>query len=346
MCRRTRGEEWRDMNEYEVDLREYLRVLWRRKWLVVLTLVVALGATAAITLRAPDTYRAEALIAVQTPLGMPAGYAPPSLDYLLEKCKGSVLLTAAAQGTGVSSSWLAENLQARKQGQFLELSLQTARPPGELQALLAAVVAALEEELREGVRTFLETKERVVGDDLNRLLAEREGWQRALAETREQAEAKREELLTAIGARRADETAMRLSVGDAATVRAYAVQKELDVLFARPQAVELVLDDLDRLGLLALPGAAARVPSLEASIQAANAEQASLQELLVSPPTPLVVVRGAMASTTPLRPSLKMNLAVAGVLGLFAGVVLAFFVHWLRASPPAPAGPSGSSECT
>lgn len=321
------------MDENEVDLREYVRVLWQRKWLVVLTLVVALGATAAISLLPPDAYRAEALLAVQTPLGVPAGYALPSVDHVLEKSKDPSLLVKPVQGTSASSSWLAGSLQARKQGGFLELSLQTARPPGELQALLAAVVVALEDELRAGVRAFLEAKERTVGDQLERHLAERETWQWALEEARRQAQTKRTELLAAIQALRADEAAMRMSVGDAGTVRAYAVQKELDVLFARLQAVELALAELDRLGLLALPGAATRVPNLEASIQAANAEQASLREQLASPPTPLVVVRSVVASTTPLRPSLKMNLAVAGVMGLFIGVMLAFFVHWLRAIP-------------
>lgn len=321
------------MDEYEVDLREYVRILWQRKWLVVLTLAIALGATAAIALLTPDAYRAEALLAVQTPLGMPTGYALPSVDYVLEKCKDPALLAKPVQGTGASSSWLAGSLQARKQGGFLELSLQASRPPQELQLLLVGVVAALEDELRVDVRAFLGAKERTVNDQLERLLAERETWQRALEEARRQAQAKRTELVAAIQALRADEAAMRLSVGDAATVRAYAIQKELDLLFARLQAVELALAELDRLGLLALPGAATRVPGLEASVEAAVAEQGSLRVQLASPPTPLVVVRGAVASATPLRPSLKMNLAVAGVLGLFAGVLVAFFVHWLRAIP-------------
>ena len=31
------------MEEYEVDLRDYLRVLWRRKWIVLATFLVAVG---------------------------------------------------------------------------------------------------------------------------------------------------------------------------------------------------------------------------------------------------------------------------------------------------------------
>ncbi|MCK4246108.1 hypothetical protein KAX14_02615, partial [Candidatus Bipolaricaulota bacterium] len=41
------------------------------------------------------------------------------------------------------------------------------------------------------------------------------------------------------------------------------------------------------------------------------------------------VIESPVMPTSPIGPNKKMNVAVAGVLGLFVGVLLAFFVHWL-----------------
>ncbi|GAF72332.1 unnamed protein product, partial [marine sediment metagenome] len=62
--------------------------------------------------------------------------------------------------------------------------------------------------------------------------------------------------------------------------------------------------------------------SLASRLQEANiarAETAAAIRIIESPVTP----------TSPIGPNKKMNVAVAGVLGLFVGVLLAFFVHWL-----------------
>ena len=41
------------------------------------------------------------------------------------------------------------------------------------------------------------------------------------------------------------------------------------------------------------------------------------------------IIESPVIPTSPIGPNKKMNVAVAGVLGLFVGVLLAFFVHWL-----------------
>lgn len=51
---------------------------------------------------------------------------------------------------------------------------------------------------------------------------------------------------------------------------------------------------------------------------------------------PIRIVERPVFPTIPVGSSRKLNVAVAGVLGLFLGVLLAFFVHWLQASPGQP----------
>ena len=37
------------MDEQEVDLREYVRILWRQKWVVITTFVLAVGIATAVS---------------------------------------------------------------------------------------------------------------------------------------------------------------------------------------------------------------------------------------------------------------------------------------------------------
>ncbi|MFQ6033550.1 MAG: hypothetical protein ACE5KR_01680 [Candidatus Bipolaricaulia bacterium] len=45
---------------------------------------------------------------------------------------------------------------------------------------------------------------------------------------------------------------------------------------------------------------------------------------------PLLAISPPYASAIPIGPNRKMNVAVAGVLGLFVGILLAFFVHYME----------------
>ncbi|MCL6643021.1 MAG: hypothetical protein K6T71_06860, partial [Candidatus Bipolaricaulota bacterium] len=50
------------MEEYEIDLRDYLRVIWERKWLIMGVFVVAVVLTALVSFRLPDEYEVRALL--------------------------------------------------------------------------------------------------------------------------------------------------------------------------------------------------------------------------------------------------------------------------------------------
>ena len=67
--------------------------------------------------------------------------------------------------------------------------------------------------------------------------------------------------------------------------------------------------------------------TLAAKLQEARIAQAETAE-------PIRVVEAPVVPTRPIGPNKKMNVAVAGVLGLFLGVLLAFFAHYLEGAPP------------
>ncbi|QAA76359.1 MAG: hypothetical protein BIP78_0593 [Candidatus Bipolaricaulis sibiricus] len=316
------------MDEYEVDLREYVRILWKGKWIVAGVLAVALVVAGVVTARAPVEHRAEVLLAVETPAGMPRGYSLPTAARVAERVKDPNLLSRVVLPAGVSPAWITAALEARVQGAFVQVALQGTRPAAEVGAILAGVLDALRADLAAGVAEAADRRLGEVDAARDALRARLTAWEEELDEMRAAAEASRDRLRGEIARVSNDPELLSLSVGTEATVRGYLVQKELDLLYARLQQVELALDGMERQGEAYVAGAAWK--NTAEQLAALDQEEAVLRRILEEPPGPLSVVRGP-ALSDPLRPSLKMNLAVAGVLGLFVGVLLVFFIHALQA---------------
>ena len=60
-------------DEYEVDLRDYLRVLWEGKWIILVTFLVAIGTALALSSTAPKRYQAETSLLILPPLSQAVG---------------------------------------------------------------------------------------------------------------------------------------------------------------------------------------------------------------------------------------------------------------------------------
>ncbi len=72
--------------EYEVELIDYLRVMWRWKWLIIAVLVVSVVVSVVISFTQPDRYEGRVTYSVEefgTDLGIPAPN-PQSIASLLE----------------------------------------------------------------------------------------------------------------------------------------------------------------------------------------------------------------------------------------------------------------------
>ncbi|MFQ6090284.1 MAG: Wzz/FepE/Etk N-terminal domain-containing protein, partial [Candidatus Bipolaricaulia bacterium] len=50
------------MEEYEVDLRDYFRVMWRKKWIILGVFLAAVVVALLFSFRMPSRYEAEALV--------------------------------------------------------------------------------------------------------------------------------------------------------------------------------------------------------------------------------------------------------------------------------------------
>src|SRR4051812_33927692 len=85
--------------EDELRLGDLMRALWRRKWWIALTTILAMGATAAISLSLPKVYRSTAVL------------VPPEVDQAWPTPDGlKTRFGAAAVGTAVRPSTTATDI--------------------------------------------------------------------------------------------------------------------------------------------------------------------------------------------------------------------------------------------
>jgi LPS O-antigen subunit length determinant protein (WzzB/FepE family) len=346
------------MEEYEVDLRDYLRVLWQGKWIVLATLVVAVGVAAVVSFRAPDVYRAQASLTIQSPAIsgfqlLPARDGEENVSQsdlisdllsptlVIEWVKDPAVLAAALADSEPSPGWVASHLQVHTKEELLELSLEGALPPETLRRALAGVVAAVQARGAEELKAALEAALAGIASHRERLARQLAAWEEELTRMKARAAAQRDQLLARISQLSQGAGPLDVPPGTEADLASYQLQRELDLLYSRLEAVELELDRLERLGATALPGVGEAYVELVGELAALEAQEAAVASLAQDPPSPVRVVRAPWASEFPVAPNRKMNLAVAGVLGLFCGVLLAFLWHWLK-EPGVGAGESGA----
>lgn len=131
--------------EYEVDLIDYLRVMWKWKWLIVGILAVSIAVAAGISVVQPDRYTGVVTYQV-TSLGSPLG---------ITHISGSTLATAvnsldeAAIGDKVV-------LSSRRTGDQVAVTLTGALAPPALRKALDRITPLVKKRLSETVHQEME----------------------------------------------------------------------------------------------------------------------------------------------------------------------------------------------
>jgi len=241
------------MEEYEVELIDYLRVIWKGKWIILACLVAALAVTAALMWTRPNEYQG-------------------TITYRLYQ---------SLQVFGITSLGNQELLSTVMDFPDEDFTLKAETREGHVQVTLSK--ATTPEALPNSFdRLTAWVKERL------RLYVEREVAQ----------------------------------VTFNTSINIEQLTQQRDSL--REQITELDSPD---------PGdplftyLAQKVVDLEALLVA---EQVKIETLQKTKATDLFTLETVGQSTiTKTGPNRKMSLAIAGVLGLFLGVLLAFFIHYL-----------------
>jgi len=339
------------MEEYEVDLRDYLRVIWRKKWIILGVFLVAIVAALLLSLRAPNQYEAEALMQLNDlPQIARIRVQVPSPQVVLVILRSRDLLARTAEEAKLAEEepfqrltqeqlveWLRGHLKASipEKSSLIEVKIAAVLDPQLLEGILDKHLRVLEEQLEEDVSndakqeiTRLTSEEGVLKEQQDSLIQEIEG---RIAERKAILERQRTELLQQLSAIEQDKGKLGLQAGEQnATLEGVILREQFIALNSRLQQIERELDDLELRGREMFPDLNSRIRALDREIGELQVAAEKARELFNHSREPLNIISQSPPSSAPIGPNRKMNVAVAGVLGLFVGILLAFFIHYME----------------
>ncbi len=155
------------MEEYEIDLRDYFRIMWQKKWWILGVFLGAIVLALLLSFTMPNRYEAEALVRLNdlpqiAKIQVPA----PSPQMVLAVVRARDLLARTVEEAQLAEEepfrglsrerlveWLRDNLKASiPQGtSLIEVKLGGALEPRLLQKILTVHLQVLGERLREDV---------------------------------------------------------------------------------------------------------------------------------------------------------------------------------------------------
>lgn len=337
------------MDEYEIDLRDYLRVIWEKKWLIAGVFVVAVVLAALLSFRLPNEYEARALLRLR-PLPNVDGLnlRLPSLQSIAAIVQSDELLLQAAQELQPRypefqpetplqvEQWLKRNLKASviKETDLLEVRLPGDLAPERLREALQLIITLAESKLQNDLQvninlelTRLSTMTAVVQEQLDRVNNQ---LQNEIAQRKAILAAQRAELLARMDEIRKNPQFLRLAAGEQnATLQGIMLKREFEVLNARAQNLESELQKLDSRGRDLFPELHSRLQSLENERTELQLLEGKVQQVFAKIPETIDIVSAPFVPEQPVGPRRTLNVLIAGVLGLFGGTLLAFFVNYL-----------------
>lgn len=259
------------MEEYEVELIDYLRVMWKGKWIILACLVVAIVVSAAILWTRPDEYSlklgyqydeqlSDLVTSSPSPIQV-ATSAAAAQSAIQEANTLFNIITAAALPEGASHV----TRKVTKQDDEVQVVFSGVASPAALSQLAKDFTSLVHAQLVEYMRIQMKT------------------------------------------------------TSSATNLRVTQLTKERDMLAQQLTAAMASNDPLTAY-------LAQNVADLDGKIVQ---DQALIETLSATDPADLFSVQASQGNPTLASPNRRMSLAVAGVLGLFVGILLAFFVHYL-----------------
>ena len=320
------------MDEYEVDLRDYLIVIWQQKWVIIGVVLLAIAAAGIYSFTQPDEYRAEAMISYQS--------SPPA-EVPIDLPETNGLISMVESTTGVRANPLSGTDLVR-----LGTEGTAALPALEdrLQSAVESTRSLLQDQLDDQITQrfgALDDEIQFLQDQRSALLERLEDRAtrrlEALGQQRDQVVAHLDQLMNGGAEANADGPSRQASLL-ALTSQLQILQQEM----ARLETSREASESDPSMG----SAYAERLVAITSDIQERELTRRRYERLQSAGWTPLSMVQAPQGLETPVGPNRMLNVAIAGVLGAFIGLLLAFFVHYLRSGPAAAREqrPSQSSD--
>ena len=328
------------MEEYEVDLRDYLRVMWERKWIILGVFVAAVLAAALYSYSLPDEYEATALLRWEGEADLQGVTVDlPAINSVVELLK----IIAVQPKTEFRVDLLGNS---RSRSGFIQVRVQGPLPSAELERLLQERIDAVRDFLKGELEKSINVRLASLSQQVESLMRQREALLQDMEEwitsRVEEINRQEKELLAQLG--QIQETLDKEGASAEEALWASGLIAQLQALSQERLRLQ---------GELASPyprpgsGFDAQLAKLDASLQELTLSQemyrAAAQGLREGLWSPLRIVRPPQGTADPVGPPRTLNVAVSGVLGLFVGILLAFFVNYLQSEPLGPA-PTSQQE--
>lgn len=285
------------MEEREVELTDYLNVLWKWRWLIVVGTLACVLVGGLITMLLPKTYQITATIDA----GDVSGERMKDVERLVVRLNVDNLFAGAMRASPMGQAALTAQF---KKPPLIELAVET-ESPGEAVKGLDQTARSLLDELQRILRAQEEgdvERLNALRDQINRLHAEEEMLGRRIKELRQSLgnlQKSRSEILSRAGDPAWSLVFTRLS----------------DEIASKESALAQVEEQLSS----SLP---MRVRDLQAQVDGVSHKLSAIR----SPR----LVGGPVIPRAPIKPRLKLNLAASFVAGFVGFVWLAFVLEHLE----------------
>jgi uncharacterized protein involved in exopolysaccharide biosynthesis len=254
------------MDEYEVDLMDYLQVMWKGKWIILACFILAVAISAAIMCTRPNEYLGTIHYQLYESL---SSFGISNLD------KQEVVNTFLDLEPEYKDKGITLNAEARNSRVWV--SLMGAVSADAIAGMFQPLAASVDERLEEYAKRLIEQESLDTNISIDQLKAQQE----AITEQ-----------ISTVEPYDSENPLLNYLTQKASELEARLIQEQvkLETLSSKDPETLFSLDKLS---------------------------------------DPIITLVG---------PNRKMSLAVAGVLSLFVGILLAFFVHYLSSAPKREAG--------
>jgi len=320
--------------EYEeIDLMDYVKVILKRKWLILAVFFGAAIVAGVFSFLMPKVYKIDTSLEV----GQIAGEAVEVPGQVVEKIKSDVYGIFVREKLQIPEEKYPKiKIENPKDTNLITLVIESAKPP-ESKNILEAINNLILAEHQEKIKT----KKELIGQDIKTTEDKIKLVESDIEKTKNKIEPINEDIKRIENKiANAEEEKENLEAKVDALQKVLPYQQDPGTQFAlfdtkeklanKKQEIEnlyLTINSLKR----SKEDLDVQINSIKTSIESLNAQinalKASLDEI-----KPTQVIKSPTVSEKPVKPNKKLNIIIAGILGLFVGVFLAFFQEWWEKS--------------
>jgi len=333
-------EKIRPEYEDEIDLMDYVKVIIKRKWLILAIFLGSAIVAGVFSFLLPKIYKIDTSLEVgriEKPTGTTSEQLVESPTQLVGKIEGDVYGIKVREKLNISEEeWPKIKAENPKGTNIVTAAIESAKPEkakNVLEEINNLILVEHQEKIKTGIALInqniktVEEKIKLTESDIERTKNKIKPIDSDIERIKNKivfAEEEKTNLEAKVDALQKvlvyqQDPGTQFALFD--TKEKLAIKKqEIENLYLEINSLQRTKEDLE-----------VQINSLRSSIENLNAQINSLRGFL-DDVKPTKVLKSPTISERPVKPNKKLNIAIAGILGLFVGIFLAFGKEWWEKS--------------